>query len=81
VWTALAALLALEIVLGGDNVIFTLTLASRPPAELQDKARHIGLLAAGGTRLVLPLAIGWIVTLKKELFTIGDLGYRQAQSA
>jgi predicted tellurium resistance membrane protein TerC len=74
-WTALAALVTLEIVLGVDNVIFISILAAKLPAELQDRARRIGLLAAGGMRLVMLLAIGWIVTLKKELFTVGDLGF------
>jgi predicted tellurium resistance membrane protein TerC len=67
-WTALAALLALEIVLGVDNVIFISILASKLPAEVQDRARRMGLLAAGAMRLLLLLAIGWIVTLKRELF-------------
>jgi predicted tellurium resistance membrane protein TerC len=74
-WSALAALLTLEIVLGVDNVVFISILASKLPAEQQDKARKIGLLAAGGMRIVLLLAIGWIITLKKELFTIGSVGF------
>ena len=63
-WSALAALLTLEIVLGVDNVVFISILASKLPVEQQDKARKIGLLAAGGMRIVLLLAIGWIITLK-----------------
>jgi predicted tellurium resistance membrane protein TerC len=74
-WSALAALLTLEIVLGVDNVVFISILASKLPVEQQDKARKIGLLAAGGMRIVLLLAIGWIITLKKELFTIGSVGF------
>ncbi len=74
-WTALAALLTLEIVLGVDNVIFISILASKLPAEMQDRARRVGLLAAGAMRLVLLLAVGWIITLKKELFAVGDLGF------
>ena len=74
-WTALAALLTLEIVLGVDNVIFISILASKLPADQQDRARRTGLLVAAGTRLLLLLAVGWIVTLKKELFTVGDLGF------
>jgi predicted tellurium resistance membrane protein TerC len=74
-WSALAALLTLEIVLGVDNVVFISILASKLPAEQQDKARKIGLLAAGGMRIILLLAIGWIITLKKELFTIGSVGF------
>ena len=74
-WSAFAALLTLEIVLGVDNVVFISILASKLPVEQQDKARKIGLLAAGGMRIILLLAIGWIITLKKELFTIGSVGF------
>jgi len=74
-WSALAALLTLEIVLGVDNVVFISILASKLPADQQDKARKIGLLAAGGMRVILLLAVGWIITLKKELFTIGSVGF------
>lgn len=74
-WSALAALLTLEIVLGVDNVVFISILASKLPAEDQDKARKIGLLAAGGMRVLLLLAVGWIITLKKELFSIGSVGF------
>jgi predicted tellurium resistance membrane protein TerC len=74
-WSALAALLTLEIVLGVDNVVFISILASKLPADQQDKARKIGLLAAGGMRVILLLAIGWIITLKKELFSIGSVGF------
>ena len=74
-WTALAALLTLEVVLGVDNVIFISILASKLPAELQDRARRVGLLAAGGIRLLLLLGVGWIVTLKNELFSIFGVGF------
>jgi len=43
--------------------------------DQQSKARRIGLLAAGGMRLLLLLAVGWVISLKKELFTIGDLEF------
>jgi predicted tellurium resistance membrane protein TerC len=74
-WTALAALLTLEIVLGVDNVVFISILASKLPAEQQEKARKTGLLGAGALRLVFLLAVGWIVTLKKDLFEIGSIGF------
>lgn len=74
-WSALAALLTLEIVLGVDNVIFISILASKLPADQQDKARRIGLLAAGGMRVVLLMGISWIITLKKELFSVGSVGF------
>ena len=74
-WTALAALVTLEIVLGVDNVIFISILASKLPAESQDRARRTGLLAAGGMRILLLLGIGWVITLKKELFEVFDVGF------
>lgn len=39
IWSALAALLLLEVVLGVDNVVFISILASKLPAEQQDRAR------------------------------------------
>lgn len=75
IWSALAALTALEIVLGVDNVVFISILASKLPPEQQGKARRTGLLAAGGMRVLLLLAVGWIVTLKKELFEIWGVGF------
>lgn len=74
-WSALAALLTLEIVLGVDNVVFISILASKLPVEEQDKARKIGLLAAGGIRVLLLLAVGWVISLKKEMFSVGSLGF------
>ncbi|NBP51137.1 MAG: TerC family protein [Actinobacteria bacterium] len=74
-WSALAALLALEVVLGVDNVIFISILASKLPAEQQDRARRTGLLAAGGMRVLLLLAVGWVITLKKELFEVFGIGF------
>ena len=74
-WSALAALLTLEIVLGVDNVVFISILASKLPVEQQDKARKVGLLAAGGMRVLLLLGVGFVITLKKELFAIGSIGF------
>jgi len=73
-WSALAALLLLEVVLGVDNVVFISILAGKLPPEQQDKARRLGILAAGGMRVLLLLAVGWIVTLKTELFEIAGIG-------
>jgi len=74
-WSALAALLTLEIVLGVDNVVFISILASKLPPEEQDKARKVGLLAAGGMRVLLLLAVGWVITLENDLFAIGTIGF------
>ncbi|MFM7068776.1 MAG: TerC family protein, partial [Actinomycetes bacterium] len=75
VWSALATLLFLEVVLGVDNVIFISILAGKLPAEQQDRARRTGLLAAGGMRIVLLMAVGWIITLKKDLFEVAGVGF------
>lgn len=69
-WSALVALLTLEIVLGVDNVVFISILANKLPEGEQDKARRVGILAAGGMRVLLLLAVGWIITLKSELFEL-----------
>ena len=75
VWSALAALTLLEIVLGVDNVIFISILASRLPAGQQDRARRTGLVAAGGMRVLLLLAVGWVIGLKKELFEVAGVSF------
>ena len=75
VWSALAALTLLEIVLGVDNVIFISILASKLPEGEQDRARRTGLLAAGGMRVLLLLAVGWVISLKKELFELAGVSF------
>lgn len=61
--------------LGVDNVVFISILASKLPEEEQDKARKTGILAAGGMRVLFLLAVGWIITLKSELFSVFGRGF------
>lgn len=68
-------LFVLEIVLGVDNVIFISILASKLPASQQARARNLGLTLAMLMRIVLVMFAGWIITLKQEIFFIGDLGF------
>ncbi|MGH9269471.1 MAG: TerC family protein [Acidimicrobiales bacterium] len=75
VWSALATLLVLEVVLGVDNVVFISIVAAKLPADQQQRARQTGLLAAGGMRVLLLLAVGWIVTLKNDLFEVFGKGF------
>ena len=75
IWSALAALTFLEIVLGVDNVIFISILASKLPVGQQDRARRTGLVAAGGMRVLLLLAVGWVIGLKKELFEVAGVSF------
>lgn len=70
VWIALATLTALELVLGIDNIIFISILAGRLPPEQRDRARKVGIALAAITRLLLLLAIAWIIGLTAPLFTL-----------
>lgn len=67
---SLLTLIALEVVLGIDNIIFISILAGKLPAEQQRKARNWGILLAMVMRLGLLAAIAWIMKLDNELFTL-----------
>jgi predicted tellurium resistance membrane protein TerC len=69
-WVAFATLLALEIVLGVDNIIFISILAGKLPGEQQARARLIGLALAMITRILLLLSLSWVVGLTAPLFTV-----------
>ncbi|MFT7680401.1 MAG: putative tellurium resistance membrane protein TerC [Planctomycetota bacterium] len=75
-WAALAALSAMEIVLGIDNIVFISILSSKVPEEDRPKARRMGLALALITRLLLLASIKWIMGLGKVLasFDIPFLG-------
>jgi predicted tellurium resistance membrane protein TerC len=70
---SLVSLVALEVVLGIDNVIFISILAAKLPPQQQKKARQLGLLLAALMRLGLLLIISVIMKLDKEL--ISPFGY------
>jgi predicted tellurium resistance membrane protein TerC len=67
---AFLTLLALEIVLGIDNVIFVAILAGKLPADQQARARSIGIGLAVITRILLLLSITWIMQLTQPLFSL-----------
>ena len=69
-WIALASLVALEIVLGIDNIIFISILVGRLPAEQRDRARRIGLTLAMLARLVLLFSIVWVMGLVEPWFSV-----------
>ncbi|MDX1919543.1 MAG: TerC family protein [Candidatus Caenarcaniphilales bacterium] len=72
-YISLLTLVAMEIVLGVDNVIFISILAGKLPAEQKNKARIIGLSLAVGTRLILLFSLTWLMGLTKPLITIDPL--------
>ncbi len=71
---SLATLIALEIVLGIDNVIFISILANRLPENQQKKARLYGLIMAMVLRLALLASVVWIMKLDADLFTLFNQG-------
>jgi predicted tellurium resistance membrane protein TerC len=67
---SLLTLSALEIVLGIDNIVFIAILVAKLPKDQQPKARQIGLALAMVMRILLLLAIGWVMKLTSTLFTL-----------
>ncbi|MBM3158445.1 MAG: TerC family protein [Bacteroidota bacterium] len=67
----LLSLIALEVILGIDNIIFISILADRLPDQQRKKLRFWGLTLAMIMRLVLLAFITWILKLDTVLFTIG----------
>jgi predicted tellurium resistance membrane protein TerC len=71
-WIAFLTLVALELVLGVDNVIFISILASKLPQEQQQSARRTGIMLAVVTRILLLLSLSWIIGLTEPLFTVAQ---------
>lgn len=67
---ALATLSAMEIVLGIDNVVFIAILVGRLPEARRELARRLGLILALGIRILLLLAISWMMGLTAPLFSV-----------
>ena len=69
-WVALATLLALEIVLGIDNIIFISILVGRLPPQQRELARRLGIGFAMLTRLALLFSLAWIIGLVEPWFSV-----------
>ena len=69
-WIAFLTLVALEIVLGIDNIIFISILSGKLPAEQQPRARFIGLSLALIIRVLLLFSLSWVIGLTAPLFTV-----------
>jgi len=67
---AFLTLAALEIVLGIDNIVFIAIISNALPVAVQSKARKYGLLLAMGTRIVLLLAITWVMGLTTPILSV-----------
>jgi len=70
IWISLLTLTALEIVLGIDNLVFISILSGKLPVEQQARARRVGLGLAMFMRILLLLAISWVIGLVEPLFSV-----------
>jgi predicted tellurium resistance membrane protein TerC len=74
-WAALAALIAMEVVLGIDNLIFISILTNKLPEHQRARARRLGIGGALIMRLVLLGTIAVIVGLTDPVFTVFGHGF------
>jgi predicted tellurium resistance membrane protein TerC len=71
----LLSLIALEVILGIDNIIFISILADKLPESQRDKLRYWGIGLAMIIRLCLLGVISWILKLDTVLFTAFDVDF------
>jgi predicted tellurium resistance membrane protein TerC len=74
-WAALLTLIAMEVVLGIDNLIFISILTNKLPEHQRANARRIGISLALVFRLALLFTIAIIVSLTTPLFSILGHGF------
>ena len=68
-WAAMVTLIAMEVVLGIDNLIFISILTNKLPPEHRVRARRLGISAALVMRLILLATIAWIVAMTTPVFS------------
>ncbi|MCU0360958.1 MAG: TerC family protein [Bacteroidia bacterium] len=71
----LISLIALEIILGIDNIIFISILADKLPDNQRGKLRFWGIGLAMVMRLILLAFIAWILKLDQSLFTLFEIDF------
>jgi len=69
-WIAFVTLVALELVLGIDNIVFITILAGRLPGDQSKKARLVGLSLAMLMRIALLFSLSWIIGLTAPLLVV-----------
>jgi predicted tellurium resistance membrane protein TerC len=74
-WAAMITLIAMEVVLGIDNLIFISILTNKLPREHRVKARRLGIGAALIMRLILLATIAILVGLTEPIFTTFGHGF------
>ena len=71
----LLSLIALEVILGIDNIIFISILADKLPEDQRNKLRYWGIGLAMVMRLLLLALISWILKLDQTLFNVFDVDF------
>lgn len=71
----LLSLIALEVILGIDNIIFISILADKLPESQRNKLRFWGIGLAMAMRLILLAFIAWLLKLDQTLFTLFDTDF------
>jgi predicted tellurium resistance membrane protein TerC len=71
----LLSLIALEVILGIDNIIFISILADKLPENQRARLRFWGIGLAMVMRLGLLLFISWILKLDKTLFSLFEIDF------
>ena len=69
-WAALAALFAMEVVLGLDNLVFIALLSGRIDEHRRRLARSLGLSLALLFRLMFLASASWVVRLREPVATV-----------
>lgn len=69
-WAALLTLIALEIILGIDNIVFISILVGNLPLGERQRARQLGLGLALLMRLLLLFSLVWLIGLTAPWFTL-----------
>ena len=75
VWAALVTLIAMEVVLGIDNLIFISIITNKLAEEQRSKGRRIGIGLALVLRLGLLSTVAFIVQLTSPVFEIFGKGF------
>jgi predicted tellurium resistance membrane protein TerC len=70
VWVALATLIAMEVVLGIDNLIFISIVTNRLPPGQRERARRIGIGLALILRILLLATVAFIVKLTAPVLSV-----------
>ncbi|MDA1370341.1 MAG: TerC family protein [Proteobacteria bacterium] len=74
-WIALLSLIALEIILGIDNIIFISILVGELPPHQRNAARRLGIGLALVMRMLLLFSLAWLIGLVEPWFTLFEVEF------